>query len=131
LNNNIIINLFGGFFKNFRKKDSTNNNITNNQLSVNNDNGQVNVANNNSTINATHNTIIQQQKEFNPNKKIMYTNLGMLSPTFIGRDNYVKKIDLLLDKQEIIVLSGNGGIGVILPVPPKRCTRKISLYKFH
>jgi hypothetical protein len=56
-------------------------------------------------------TIVMQQKEFNPHKKIMYTNLGMLSPTFIGREEYVKEIDSLLDKQDVIVLSANGGIG--------------------
>ena len=50
-------------------------------------------------------------KPFDPNKKIMQTNLSMLSSNFTGREEYIEKIESLLTKQGVIAICGNGGIG--------------------
>ncbi|MEN8907207.1 MAG: hypothetical protein ABF289_14725, partial [Clostridiales bacterium] len=73
---------------------------------------QVNFENN--TFNNSPQTVINngtqnfnyENKKFDPNKKIMHTNLQILSSTFTGREEYIKKIDDLLTKQDVIVLSG-------------------------
>ncbi|MEN8908223.1 MAG: NB-ARC domain-containing protein, partial [Clostridiales bacterium] len=54
---------------------------------------------------------IIHNKKFDQYKIIMQTNLQMISSNFTGREKYIKAIDDLLDKKDVIVLSGNGGIG--------------------
>lgn len=49
-------------------------------------------------------------KKFNPYKKIIQIP-PLLSSNFTGREEYIKEIETLLTKQEVIVLSGTGGIG--------------------
>ncbi len=56
-------------------------------------------------------TVIINPKQFNPDIKIMQTNLSMLSDNFTGRKEYISKIESLLTKQGIITICGNGGIG--------------------
>jgi hypothetical protein len=94
-------------------------------------NVQINIAKDNSTINSEYysgskygvsnsnigvvgdnaKVIYNMPKVFDPNKKIMQTNLAMLSENFTGREEYIKEMECLLIKQDVIVLSGNGGIG--------------------
>lgn len=75
----------------------------------NNNKGQINIAKDNSTINATQN-IYRQPKPFDEHKKIMQIP-PLLSDNFTGREEYILEIESLLTKQEVVVLSGTGGIG--------------------
>ena len=49
-------------------------------------------------------------KEFDPHKKIVQIP-PLLSSNFTGREEYISKIESLLTKQGVAVLSGTGGIG--------------------
>jgi len=101
------------------------------EKNFNNNNGQINIAKDDSNINSeyfdgskynvsnnnigilSNNTkiIYNFPKIFDPNKKIMQTNLAMLSENFTGREKYIKEIECLLTNQRVITICGNGGIG--------------------
>ena len=74
-----------------------------------NNQGQFSIAKDNSTINATQN-IYRKLRLFNEHKKIMQIP-PLLSNNFTGREEYILEIESLLTKQEVVVLSGTGGIG--------------------